>query len=43
MNKQSSSKTQAGYKQAKTSIKKATIAMRKARKGGKRAQWEYMA
>lgn len=43
MNKQSSSKTQASYKQAKSKIIKATIAMRKARKGGKRIQWELTA
>ena len=41
--KQSSSKTQAGYKQAKTQVKKATIALRNKRKGGKRTQWECMA
>lgn len=42
MNKQSS-KAQAGYEAAKTQVKKATIALRKARKGGKRTQWECMA
>lgn len=42
MNKQSS-KTQATYKAAKTSIKKATIALRNKRKGGKRVAWELMA
>ena len=42
MNKQSS-KTQAKYKAAKTQVKKATIALRKARKGGKRIAWEVMA
>lgn len=41
--KQSASKAQASYKQAKSKIIKATIAMRKARKGGKRIAWEVMA
>lgn len=38
--KQSASKAQATYKAAKTQVKKATIALRKARKGGKRIAWE---
>lgn len=38
--KQSNSKAQATYKAAKTSIKKATIALRNKRKGGKRIAWE---
>ena len=41
--KQSASKTQATYKTAKASIKKATIALRNKRKGGKRIAWELMA
>ena len=41
--KNSTSKTQATYKAAKTQVKKATIALRKARKGGKRIAWELMA
>ena len=42
MNKQSS-KAQASYKTAKASIKKATIALRNKRKGGKRVVWEMTA
>lgn len=38
--KQSTSKQQASYKQAKTQVKKATIALRNKRKGGKRIAWE---
>lgn len=41
--KQSNSKAQATYKAAKTQVKKATIALRKARKGGKRVVWELTA
>ena len=41
--KQSSSKAQASYKTAKASIKKATIALRNKRKGGKRVVWEMTA
>lgn len=41
--KNSTSKTQATYKAAKTSIKKATIALRNKRKGGKRVAWEMTA
>lgn len=41
--KQSNSKAQASYKQAKSKIIKATIALRKARKGGKRIAWEMTA
>lgn len=42
MNKQSS-KTNANYKAAKTQVKKATIALRNKRKGGKRIAWELTA
>lgn len=38
--KQSNSKAQATYKAAKTQVKKATIALRNKRKGGKRIAWE---
>ena len=41
--KQSASKAQATYKAAKTQVKKATIALRNKRKGGKRVVWELMA
>ena len=41
--KNSTSKTQATYKAAKTQVKKATQALRKARKGGKRVLWELTA
>ncbi len=41
--KQSNSKAQATYKAAKSNIKKATIALRNKRKGGKRIAWEMTA
>ena len=41
--KKSSSKAQASYKTAKASIKRATIALRNKRKGGKRVVWEMTA
>lgn len=41
--KQSSRKQQATIKQAKSDIKKATIALRNKRKGGKRIAWEAIA
>ena len=41
--KNSTSKAQATYKAAKTQVKKATIALRNKRKGGKRVVWELMA